>query len=154
MALARIHALGDLLTVRFETLTERPQRVLDAVASLAGLDSVRAGEPAAANGAVHARLPILAAAGKLAAVALRAVGARRVLQALKDHPRVHRLLFRPARPDERPRLSPVAVAVLDRHFAGCLAIVEAGGERRADGLWFAPLHAPGQARRDAWRAPP
>ena len=74
---------------------------------------------------------------KLAAWALRAAGARRTLQALKDDPRLVRLVFRPAGADELPALSEAAAARLDRCEAECRAAVAAAGEPLGDGLWLA-----------------
>ena len=138
-ALERIFALGaDVLTVEFEALTGDPRRVLDALAGLCGVAPFGRVDAAPVLPAQRARFVPLAAAAKLAAWALRSLRARRLLQALKDHPRLVALVFRPARREERPALGGAAGARLDRRHAQCLAAVEAAaGERPGDGLWLA-----------------
>ena len=137
-ALERLFALGvDVLVIEFEALTREPGRVLDAIADLCGAAPFGRVDTAPVNRAEAARFPPLAAAAKLAAVALRAIGARRPLQALKDNPRLVRLVFRPAGPQEAPALGDSAAACLDRRHAACRATVTAACERLGDGLWLA-----------------
>ena len=137
-ALERLFALGaDALVIEFEALTTEPGRVLDAIAGLCGAPPFGRVDTAPVNRAEAARFPPLAAAAKLTAVALRALRARRLLQALKDNPRLVRLVFRPARPEEAPPLDAAAAARLDRTHAACRAAVEAACERLGDGLWLA-----------------
>ena len=102
-ALRRIFALGaDVLTVDFDALVADPRAVLDTLARLCGAPPLAHLDAAPVNAAQAARFPPFAAAAKLAAVTLRALGARGLLQALKDRPRIVGLFFRPAPPDERP----------------------------------------------------
>ncbi len=137
-ALERIFALGaDVLVVGFEEMAAEPGRVLDAVARLCGVRPFGPIDAAAVNRAEAARSVPLAAAAKLAAPALRAAGARRLLQALKDDPRLVRLVFRPARAEERPVLSEAAAACLDRREAACRAAVAAACEPLGGGLRLA-----------------
>ena len=82
-------------------------------------------DAAPVNPAERARSVPLAAAAKLAAWALRTLGARRLLQALKDDPRVVGLVFPPLDPAELPALG-----------AACRAAVEAASERLGEGLWL------------------
>ena len=147
-ALERIFALGaDVLAVRFDTLVGEPRAVLDAVAGLCGTARFESVGTAPVNVSMRARHAVLVAAGKLAAVVLRAAGARRLLQALKDEPRIVGLFFRPARPGERVVLGAAAGARLDRQFDACLAAVEAACEPLGDGLWFASGGALDSAQR-------
>ena len=144
-ALQRIFGLGaDVLTVEFETLTERPRAVLDALARLCGTEPFGPIDAAPVNRAEWARFAPLAAAAKLAAWTLRSLGARRTLQALKDDPRVAGLVFRPLDPAGLPALGAAAAARLDRREAVCRAAVEAASEPLGDGLWLARA-APGSA---------
>lgn len=137
-ALERLFGLGaDVLVVDFEALAAQPGRVLDAIAAQCAVPPFGRVDAAPLNRAEAARFAPLAAAAKLAALALRAVGARRPLQALKDDPRVVRLVFRPAGPHEAPVLGEAAGACLDRRQAACRAAVEAACERLGDGLWLA-----------------
>ena len=138
-ALARIHALGvDVLAIGFDTLVGDPRAVLDALARLCGTRGFAPPDTRPVNPAVRARHPALGAAAKLAATVLRAVGARRLLQALKDEPRVGRLFFRPAPAAPRFALSAPAARLLDRRFEACLAAVAAASTPLGEGLWFAP----------------
>ncbi len=145
-ALRHVFALGaDVLTVEFETLVAEPGRALDALACLCGAEPFRGVDAAPVHRAEAARSVPLAATAKLAAWALRRVRARRLLQALKDDPRVVALVYRSARPAELSVLSEAAAACLDRRHAACLAAVEAASEPLGDGLWLArssPVSAP------------
>ena len=146
-ALGRIHALGvDVLAVGFDTLTGDPGAVLGTMARLCGTRGFAPPDPRPVNPAVRARVPLLGAAAGLAASVLRAASARRLLQALKDEPRVGRLFFRPAPAAPRFRLSAEAAALLDRRFDACLAAVVAASVPLGDGLWFAPGGAAPDAR--------
>ena len=111
--------------------------MLDAVARLCGVPPFGCVDAAPVNRAQAARFPPLAAAAKLAALALRALGARRLLQKLKDDPRLAALVFRLARPREAPALGDDAAACLDRRQAACRAAVEAACQPLGDGLWLA-----------------
>lgn len=139
-ALARLFALGaDVLVVELAALAAAPRRVLDAVAHLCGAEPFPFARVDAApvNRAQVPRSVPLAAAAKLAAWTLRTLGARRLLQALKDDPRLVRLVFRPARAGELPALSDAAAARLDRREAACRAAVEAACAPLGEGLWLA-----------------
>ena len=137
-ALERIFALGaDVLAVEFQALAADPGRSLDAVARLCGTDPFGRVEAEVVNRAQAARSVPLAAAAKLAARAMRSLGAQSLLQALKDEPRLVRLVFRPARPGELPGLSETAAACLDRCQAACRAAVAAACEPLGTGLWLA-----------------
>ena len=137
-ALERIFALGaDVLTIESEILAGQPRTVFDAIARLCRTQPFGYVSAEPVNPAERARFPPLAAAAKLTAVALRGLGARRLLQALKDDPRVVGLVFRPADPAARPALSDAAAVRLDRHYAACLAAVEKASEGLGEGLWIA-----------------
>ena len=137
-ALARIYALGvDVLAVGFDTLVGNPRAVLDAMARLCRTRGFAPPGTRPVNPAVQARHPFLGAAAKLAAIVLRAAGARRLLQALKDEARIERLFFRPARAASGPSLSARAGTLLDRRFDACLAAVAAASTPLGDGIWFA-----------------
>ena len=162
-ALGRIFALGvDVLTVRFETLVGDPDAVLAAIAGLCGTGGFARAPRAPVNASVRARAPLLGAAARLGAVALRAAGARALVQSLKDEPRIARLFFRPERAGERFVPGAAAAAELARRRETCLAALDAacplgeglwlvrggapcGGERRAAGP------ATQRARGGAWR---
>ena len=140
-ALARLHGLGvDVVTVSFEALSQRPAAVLGVVAGLCGAAPFRGPPPAPANAAVRARRPALAAAGKLAAVVLRTLGAARLVQRLKDDPRVMAFFFCPAGPGSATAngiaLGPGTRACLDRRYRACRAAAEASGEALAEGVWL------------------
>ncbi len=137
-ALERILALGaDVLAVEFEVLAGRPRTVLDALARLCRTQPFGAVANVPANRAERARFPPLAAVAKLAAWTLRALGARRLLQALKDDPRVTGAVFRPLDPSELPALDEATAARLDRRHAACRAVIEAASEPLGDGIWLA-----------------
>ena len=141
-ALERIHGLGvDVLTLAFETLTTEPGTVLGIMARLCATAPFGSPAPAPVNPSVAARNRALAGAGKLAAVLLRRAGAHRLLQRLKDDPRIMRLFFRPAGAPDRVRLGAGAAACLDRRFEACLGTVEDAGERLTTGVWFRPAGA-------------
>ena len=147
-ALGRVLGLGaDVLTIGFPALTARPGEVLGTIARLcatAGFEPPQAGP---VNASVRARHRLLTGAGKLAAMALRAAGAHRALQALKDRPDVMSVFFAPAGREAPAPLGAAAVAALDAHYEGCLATLAARGERLGDGLWFTPGSTPGGARQ-------
>ena len=134
-ALERIFALGaDVLTVEFEALVGAPERVLDALARLCGTGPFERIDRAPVNRGERARFAPLAAAAKLAAWALRAAGARRTLQALKDNRVWADLVFRPLGSTVPPALSAAAAARLDRREAACRAAVATAGAPLGDGL--------------------
>ena len=135
--LERIHALGvDVLTVSFEALSRTPAAVLGAIADIAGTSPFPAPPPAAVNPSVRARSPVLAATGKLAAAVLRAAGARRLLQRLKDTPAVMDFFFVPDEGAGEVRLGAEAIACLQERYRDCLAVVESTGEPLAEGVWL------------------
>ena len=140
-ALARLFALGaDVLVIGFEALVGDPRGVQRILVRLCGTPAApKAPGPARpVNPSVRATHPSLAAAGKLTAVALRAAGARRALQALKDNRAVTRIFFRRRPPSERLALSRKAGSVLDHRERECLAAIAAECDRIGDGLWFRP----------------
>lgn len=84
-ALDRIFVLGaDVLTIEFEALTGQPRTVLDVLTRLCRTQPVETVAGAPVNRAEQARFAPLAAAAKLAAWGLRAIGARHLLQVLKE----------------------------------------------------------------------
>ena len=142
-AMERIFAVGaDVLVIDFEALTRRPRPALDALARLCGTAPFRDVDAQPANRAERARFPPLAAAAKLAAWTLRRLGAWRLLQALKDNPRVTGLVFRPLDSADIPALSAAASERLDRTHAACRAAVEAAGVPLAEGIWIVRRQGP------------
>lgn len=138
-ALGRLLGSGaDVLTIAFPALVGRPGEVLGTIACLCATAGFAPAGTGPVNASVRARHRLLTGAGKLAAMMLRGLGARRLLQALKDCPRVMGLFFVPAGPVARPRLSGAAAAALDADYEGCLATLSARGERLGEGLWFTP----------------
>lgn len=136
-ALERIFALDvDVLIIGFDALVSEPRQTLDVVARLCGAPPFAHIDPAPINPAQVARFAPLAALAKLAATALRTLGMRRALQALKDDARVVGLVFRPARAAELPVLSKAAAECLDQRYAACVAAVEAAGEPLGAGVWI------------------
>ena len=143
-ALERIFALGaDVLAIEFEALTGEPAgRCSTRWRGCAGPRPFGRIDKAPVNPAERARFAPLAAATKLAAWALRAAGARRTLQALKDDPRLVRLVFRPACADELPRAQRGGVGAA-RPARGGMPRGRRGGGRTAGGRALAgPRRAP------------
>ena len=142
--LARLFELGvDVATIDFEALVGRTGAVIEVLAGLCGVPRFEAPGRGRVNAAVRARSRWLSLAGKLTAVVLRGVGCRRLLQRLKDSPRVMRLFFRPggAR-GGGPRLSEGAEARLAKQFEACRRAVEDASRRLADGVWLRRAAAP------------
>ena len=140
----RIHGLGvDVLTIAFEAIAGQPRTVLGILARLCGAAPIPGPPAGPVNAAVAARRPALAAAGKLAAIVLRGIGANRLLQRLKDDDRVMDFFFRSAAGEDRAVLGAAAAATLERRYAACLAAVAKGSERLSDGVWFRPGGGPG-----------
>ena len=136
--LARLFEMGvDVVTIDFRALVGRTGAVLDVLAGLCGVPRFGQVRPGPVNAAVRSRSRWLSAAGKLTAVVLRGLGCRRLLQRLKDSPRVMGAFFLPGVPDaELPRLGVAAGDLLARRFAACLGAVEASSERLAAGVWL------------------
>ena len=132
---ARLLALGvDVLCVEFAALVRDPAAVLDRIAGLCGRPPAGlAPPPAAANPGVAARNQAAAALGKSAAVALRALGWRRLLRRLKASGRLRRAFFRPLDGPPAP-LSPASERELLRRERDWRAVLEAGTVAVADGL--------------------
>ena len=142
-ALGRLLGLGaDVLTIAFPALVGRPGEVLGTIAGLCATAGFGPPPAGPVNESVRARHRLLTGAGKLAALALRAAGAHRALQALKDRPGVMRVFFAPAAGATHAPLGAAAAAALDAHYEGCLATLAAKGERLSDGLWFTPASTP------------
>ena len=138
-ALERLLGLGaDVLTISFPALTGRPVEVLETIAGLCATPGFEPPPAVPVNESVRARHRLLTGAGKLAALALRGVGAHRALQALKDRPGVMGVFFVPAARGASATLGAAAAAALDAHYEGCLATLAAQCEPLGDGLWFTP----------------
>ena len=136
--LARLYGMGvDVVTIDFRALVGRTGAVLDVLADLCGVPRIEHVPPGPVNAAVRARSRWLSAAGKLAAVVLRGTGCRRLLQRLKDSPRVMGIFFLPGVPaGERPRLGGAAGDLLARRFADCRRAVDASSELLTAGVWL------------------
>ena len=143
--LRAIHALdADVLALCFDALTA-DAAALDCLAALCGTapfaDAAGADE-GAVNEAVRARIPPLAAAGKLAALALRRLGLRRTLQRLKDSRRLRTFFFAPLDgADAAPTLSDASARLLDECGRECRAAVAEASERLRPGVFL--RRAPG-----------
>ena len=140
-ALYRIDA--DVLAIGFPALAGDTAGALEALTALCGAPPPARVERRAVNESVAARHPLLSACGKAAAVVLRRLGRRRLLQRLKDSPRVRRLFFVPlaggrggaAAADGAAGVLPEgAAAALDAAAAECRAIVERASEPLAPHL--------------------
>ena len=136
--LARLFGMGvDVVTIDFRALVGRTGAVLHVLADLCGVPRFEPAERAPVNAAVRARSRWLSVAGKLAAVFLRAVGCHRLLQRLKDDPRVMGIFFRAGAARGGPL--PLAAAsgdLLARRFAACRRAVDESCERLAAGIWL------------------
>lgn len=129
-ALYRIDA--DVLAIGFPALTGDTAGVLETLTALCGVPPPARVVRRAVNESVAARHPLLSACGKAAAVALRRVGRRRLLQRLKDNPRLRRLFFVPLAGERGGGADGVlpegAAGALDAAAAECRAIVERASE--------------------------
>ena len=129
---------ADVTAIDFEKLVQDTYTVLELLAVRCGIEPfLDSTAHVRTNSSVSARWMPLSALGKLAAVTLRRVGARRTLQDLKESPEVTRLFFRNSpEPPARPRISPTHVRVLRAENAGCWKIV-AQAEREAAATYCA-----------------
>ena len=142
--LRAIHALdADVLALCFDALTADATAALDCLAALCGTAPFVDGtEEGAVNEAVRARVPPFAAAGKLAALALRRLGWRRTLQRLKDSRRLRTFFFAPLDgADAAPPLSDASARLLDECGRECRAAVAEASERLRPGVFL--RRAPG-----------
>ena len=130
-----------------DTRRREPRPVLSAVARLFGAEPFARVDAVPVNRAEAVQSAPLAAAAKGAAWTLRSLGARRLLQALKDDPRIARLVCRPAGTGDVPELSDAAAACLDRRHAARRAGVETPCAPLGEGLWLARPEVSG-VRRD------
>ena len=129
---------ADVLTIGFPALTGGGAAI-EALCALSGAPAPASGPaPGAVNESVAARHPLLSAAGKSAAVALRALGRRRLLQRLKDDARLRRLFFVPLPAGGRAAapLSDGARRTLEADAAGCRALAEAASREAGEQLWL------------------
>ena len=136
--LARLFGMGvDVVTVDFRALVGRTGAVLDVLADLCGVPRFEPVDRAPVNVAVRARSRWLSLAGRLAAVVLRGAGCRRLLQRLKDSPRVTGVFFRPGGAEGGPPpLGAAAGDLLELRFAACRRAVDESCERLAAGVWL------------------
>ena len=135
--LSKVLSLGaDVLVVEFETLTGNAADVLGHLARLCGTAGFGQPDADPVNPTVQARNVILSGTGKLAATVLRRAGCLRLLQRLKDNPRVMRFFFRPATGDTEPEFSNGTGALLAELSASCRRTAKSRGERLAEGLWL------------------
>ena len=124
--LEAVYSAGaDVMVIDFERLVNDGGATLDRLAACCGVAPLGPWvEATPRNQASRARLMALSALGKLAAVALRRAGARRVLQRIKDSPGVRRLFFRdPAAGVTRPELSSANRLLLREENRLCWAVV-------------------------------
>ena len=144
--LRAVYALNaDVLALCFDALTGDPAATLDCLAALCGTAPFAHGAGAdegAVNESVRARVPPLAAMGKLAALALRRLGLRRTLQRLKDSRRLRTFFFVPLDgADAAPPLSDANARLLDECGRECRATVAEASERLRPGVFL--RRAPG-----------
>ena len=152
--LTRLLGLGvDVLCVDFAALVRDPAAVLDCIAGLCGRPPGGLSPPeTAVNPSVAARSRMAAAAGKCVAVALRALGWRRLLRRLKASGRLRRVFFRPLDGPPAPLLEASERELLRRQNA-CRAALEAGTVEVSEGLRLkADSQACGRARAGARRS--
>ena len=154
---ARLLGLGvDVLCVDFAALVRDGAAVLDRIAGLCGRPPGGLSPPeTAVNPSVAARSQVVSAAGKCVAVALRALGWRRLLRRLKASGRLRRLFFRPL--DGPPAaLRESSERELLRRETACRAALEAATVEVAEGLRLkadspAPGRTGGCVRRSSGR---
>ena len=144
--LRAVYALdADVLALCFDALTGDAAATLDCLAALCGTAPFAHGAGAdggAVNESVRARVPPLAAAGKLVALALRRLGLRRTLQRLKDSRRLRTFFFVPLDgADAAPPLSDANARLLDECGRECRATVAEASERLRPGVFL--RRAPG-----------
>ena len=143
--LARLFGMGvDVVTVDFPALVGRTGAVLDVLADLCGVPRFEPVDRAPVNAAVRARSRWLSLAGKLTAVVLRGAGCRRLLQRLKDSPRVTGIFFGTGGAGgggPRP-LGAAAGDLLGLRFTACRRAVDESCQRLAAGVWLSRA-APG-----------
>ena len=135
--LSEIFGLGtDVLVVGFKALTGNTAEVLGHLARLCGTQGFDIPDLSPANPTVRARNLLLSALGKLAAAILRKAQCHRLLQRLKDSPRVTRLFFRPTDGGNWPRFDKETEHLLTNLFASCRHTVQQAGEPLAEDLWL------------------
>ena len=150
----RLLGLGvDVLCVEFAALVRDPATVLDRIAGLCGRPPGGLSPPdTAVNPSVAARSRAVAAAGKCVAVALRALGWRRLLRRMKASVGLRRVFFRPLDGPPAP-LRAASERELLRREAACRAALEAATAELAEGLRLkADSQACGRARGGARRS--
>ena len=126
---------ADVLAMDFRLLVGQTEETLESLATRCGIGSFPApAEPARTNSSASAHWMPLSALGKLAAVTLRKVGARRTLQHLKESPEVQRLFFKDAstRPAQ-PGISAAHARVLGAENAECWRVVAQSVREKAGG---------------------
>ena len=142
--LRTVYALdADVLALCFDALTTDAAATLDCLAAHCGVAPFApAAETGAVNEAARARVLPLAAAGKLAALALRRLGLRRTLQRLKDSRRLRALFFVPLDgADAATPLSDAHARLLAECWRECRETVAEASERVRPGVFL--RRAPG-----------
>ena len=142
--LRTVYALdADVLALCFDALTTDAAATLDCLAARCGAAPFApAAETGAVNEAARARVLPLAAAGKLAALALRRLGLRRTLQRLKDNRRLRALFFVPLDgAAAAPPLSDAHARLLAECWRECRETVAEASERVRPGVFL--RRAPG-----------
>lgn len=137
--LAAIYALeADVLAIRFESLVADPERALNAIAAVCGIDEFADVEGGLVNESLRPRFFPLSAAAKLAAQAMRLMGLRRQLQRIKDARLPRKVLFAPITESEKRQiaLTPASVRRLDASYRECLDAIERRSERVSEGVFF------------------
>ena len=135
--LSGIFSLGpDVLVVGFKALTGNTVETLDSLACLCGTEGFDATDPAPANPTLRAHNMLLSALGKLAATALRGARCYRLLQRLKDSPRITRLFFRPTDGGDWPRFDKKTENLFADLSTACQHTVQQAGEPLAEDLWL------------------
>ncbi len=136
--LTRIYGLGaDVLTIAFPALVNDTATTLGILTSRCGISEPDAVVHRAVNASVAARFSLLSAAGKSAAVLLRKLGFKSLLQSLKDRPALQNLFFKPLPPGAAaPTLSPAHAQALAITRRECLSVIQRHSRPLANNIYF------------------
>ena len=137
--LSRIYQMDtDVLTIHFPALVGNPAGTLAALAAACGIAAFPPPQAGVVNPAANARNFLLARLGRFAARSMRRLGLRRVLQGVKDNPRLMNWFFRPRPPAEPPpELSAASRDCLEQTYRECCALMAAApAEKIAAGVYF------------------
>lgn len=137
--LARLYQMDtDVLTIHFPELVGNPAETLAALAACCGIANFPPPQAGVVNPAANARNFLVARLGRFVARSMRCLGLRRVLQRVKDNPRLMNLFFRPRPPAEPlPELPAASRDCLEQTYRECCGLVVAApAEKIAAGVYF------------------